>query len=787
MTQFSQSVSESKTLTYESQGKFNQVEIVWSDKDVPRIQADNYESLGFGYGYAHARDRLIELVGQAIAMRGQRSKHYGPEAFSTLGFLKTTNLNSDLMFKLRVPDEWVKEEFERLKPQTQDYIIGYTNGLNYFIDNLSEQQYQQIVGQEPMVRFEAYDVVRFTMRFGVMKELIEIGPHLVDSANCTNAISSSVKTSPHNTPVEVEGGFGSNAWAYGGDVVEGEGSILVGNPHSAWQRNPHQLRIYMHQCQLTIPGELDVAGTTFLGFPLPLTGYNADVSWSILDAATVTPYVLQLMDVELEHDSIKYLMDGDYQSAAIRTIEIETLQESGEVATKSFQFAQSHLGTLFKLPQSPNKPAGWYAITNPGERNAKGLDQFLSAAKARSTREFIKHIEERRGVLCQLVVADKHGDVGYVVAGNVPPISDEEMANAHVGIEGVAFNVLDGTQIRNSFRDQNQRPLQASKSFYPNIVSRGIIHNTNNSYKFSEFGHKQPDYPSVFGQHKQQRTLAAARLDYDPRLIMSYKRMQEISSNCKVCAKQALEVVFDNRNYAAETFLDWILTLEPSDCTTSVKHAFQVLANWDRTNNAESRGALLFHLIWCKLVKAKLVQVKGFGDPEVDSEISTIPSSQEVILAALEQSVTELEQLGFALDSEWGSVLYQTADNHRIAMHGGSYEQGILNGEMPAELTRDGFAYILFGTAYLQLAQWQNGVICPQVLLAHGQRDGVDSDARSRQLKMFLDKELYPMPYSPQEWESTDIADRLAITRTDLVIKSIPINSLFINISIYES
>lgn len=120
-------------------------------------------------------------------------------------------------------------------------------------------------------------------------------------------------------------------------------------------------------------------------------------------------------------------------------------------------------------------------------------------------------------------------------------------------------------------------------------------------------------------------------------------------------------------------------------------------------------------------------------------------------------------------------------------MHGGSYEQGILNGEMPAELTRDGFAYILFGTAYLQLAQWQNGVICPQVLLAHGQRDGVDSDARSRQLKMFLDKELYPMPYSPQEWESTDIADRLAITRTDLVIKSIPINSLFINISIYES
>ncbi|OLQ89672.1 peptidase S45 [Vibrio panuliri] len=767
MTQFSQSVPESETLTYKNQGKFSQVEISWTEMDVPLIQAENYESLGFGYGYAHARDRLIELVGQAIAMRGQRSKYYGAEAFSTLGFLKTTNLNSDLMFKLRVPDEWVKEEFKRLNSETQDYIVGYVNGLNYFVDNLSEAQYQQIIGQEPMIRFEVEDVVRFTMRFGVMKELIEIGPHLVATANCINASTPSDQESPHSKPVEVEGGFGSNAWAYGGDVVEGDSAILVGNPHSAWQRNPHQIRIYMHQCHLTIPGELDVAGTTFLGFPLPLTGYNADVSWSILDAATVTSYVMQFMDVKLEQGSIKYLLDGDYKCATTRYIDIETLQESGEVTIQTYPFAQSHLGTLFQLPQSPNKPAGWYAITNPGERNAKGLDQFLSAAKARSTKEFIEQIEQHRGVLCQLVVADKHGDVGYVVAGNVPPITDEVMASAHIGIEGVAFNILDGSQTKNSFRDNNQKPLLAARSFYPSIISRGIIHNTNNSYKYSEFGQQQPDYPSVFGQHKQLHTLAAARLDYDPRLIMSYKRMQELSANGKISAQQALEVVFDNRNYAAETFLDWILTLEPSDCTAPIRQAFQVLANWDRKNNPDSRGALLFHQLWGKVVKAKLVRVVGFGNPEVESELLHTPQSQTAILEALKQSVTELEQLGFALDTAWGSVLYQTAEQRPISMHGGSYEQGVLNGEMPAELTRDGFAYILFGTAYLQLTQWRDGSICPQVLLAHGQRDGRDSSARTQQLRMFFDKALYPMPYSTSQWEKTKLTNKVTISTFD--------------------
>ncbi len=76
---------------------------------MPHIEAQNYESLGFGYGYVHARDRLAEISAQAIVLRGESSKYYGAEQFSTIGFLKTTNLNSDLMFRLRMPIEWVRE------------------------------------------------------------------------------------------------------------------------------------------------------------------------------------------------------------------------------------------------------------------------------------------------------------------------------------------------------------------------------------------------------------------------------------------------------------------------------------------------------------------------------------------------------------------------------------------------------------------------------------------------------------------------------------------------------
>nr|WP_319552757.1 penicillin acylase family protein [uncultured Vibrio sp.] len=744
----------------------NKVKIRWTENDVPLIEAQDYESLGFGYGYVHARDRLAEISAQAIVLRGERSKYYGAEQFSTIGFLKTTNLNSDLMFRLRMPSEWVNEELAHLNDDTRDYICGYVNGLNYFVQSLTEAEWRERNNVEPLITFEPEDVVRSAMRFGIMKELIEIGPHLVDSSGVWKSDLTLADESCHRQEVVVEGGFGSNAWAFGGDVIEGEGAMLLGNPHSAWSRTPHQQRIYMHQYHLTIPGELDVAGTSFLGFPLPMTGYNADVSWSILDAATVTSYVLQLMKVEESEHNPTYLMDGQQKSLAVKAVDIEVLEDNGEIETRRYQFLNSELGILFKLPEKPGKPEGWYAITNPGERNARCLNQFLAAAKTTSTREFVHAIESNRGVLCQLVVADKHGDAAYVMAGNIPPVTDEQMAQCHIGDEKVAFNVLDGTRSACSFRDENHRPLTAPASFYPNIISRGIIHNTNNSYKYTEYGVCQPDFPSVFGQHKpehQASKLIAARLRYDPRLVMSATRMRELCEEPAITPENALQVMFDNRNYAAETFLPDIVAQLQTSSSASVQDALNVLTQWDRKNNSESQGALLFHIFWSKVVELGVLNVPFCGNPELGTQLDLTATSVEKIHQVLEESVYELQQLGFELNQAWGSVLSQTVNGMKIPLHGGSYLEGVLNGEMPAPLEKGGFPHILFGTAYVQLTQWVNGELVVKGLLSHGQRDGVDSEGRVNQLKMFSNKMLSVIPFSPEQLNNEKISDSLTL------------------------
>ncbi|SHO59001.1 penicillin acylase family protein [Vibrio quintilis] len=742
----------------------NQAEIRWTDNDVPHIKAGNYEALGFGYGCVHARDRLLELAGQAIALRGERSKYYGADGFSTVGFLKTTNLNSDLIFRMRLPDAWVEQALAKLSHKIRDYICGYVNGLNHYVNHMPDDARRRLSPDEHLVTFEPADVVRSAMRFGIMKELVEIGPYIVSSSrawqeNPPDAADS--ENSPHARAVETEGGFGSNAWAFGGDVVEGEGAILLGNPHSAWKRTPHQQRIYMHQYHLTIPGELDVAGTSFLGFPLPMTGYNADVSWSILDAATVTPYVLQKMVVAESDGQLTYLMDGETKPLSVRSVTIDVLENDGQVKPRTYEFIESELGILYQLPERPGKPKGWYAITNPGENNACGLDQFLEAAKAGSAREFVAAIENNRGILCQLVVADRHGEVGYVVAGNVPPLSDEAMAQCHIGDETAAFHVLDGTRSDCALRDADNRPLQAPASFYPNVITRGVIQNTNNSYKFTEYGKIQPDYPSVFGQHKDDHQIGkhiAAGLRYDPRLMMSVRRIKELLAKGPVTPESALRIIFDNRNYAAETFLDDILTLSELAGSEAARKGFAALRGWDRKNNAQSRGALLFHQFWNKMVQTDLLKVPASGNPELGSQLEMTSGSAPVIIEALETSVTELTDFGFSPDEPWGNALYQTADSAQIPLHGGSYQEGILNGEMPAPLTEKGFPYILFGTAYVQLVKWESGQIVVEALLSHGQRDGVESAGRTAQLRMFSNKQLYRVPYLPQELAGAELS-----------------------------
>ena len=54
-------------------GSAPQVTIDYTSYGVPHITANNYESLSYGQGYAHAQDNMCTLAEQIINVRAQRA------------------------------------------------------------------------------------------------------------------------------------------------------------------------------------------------------------------------------------------------------------------------------------------------------------------------------------------------------------------------------------------------------------------------------------------------------------------------------------------------------------------------------------------------------------------------------------------------------------------------------------------------------------------------------------------------------------------------------------------
>ncbi|MEX3629422.1 MAG: penicillin acylase family protein [Burkholderia sp.] len=116
-------------------------------------------------------------------------------------------------------------------------------------------------------------------------------------------------------------GIGSNGLAFGRDATGGE-PILFGNPHGFWS-GPDRF----YQAQLTIPGQLDVSGASFLGVPVIMIGFNDQVAWThtVSSARRFGVFQLQLAD----DDPTQYLVDGRRVAMRPVTLTVPVRQPGG--------------------------------------------------------------------------------------------------------------------------------------------------------------------------------------------------------------------------------------------------------------------------------------------------------------------------------------------------------------------------------------------------------------------------------------------------------------------------
>jgi hypothetical protein len=153
-----------------------------------------------------------------------------------------------------------------------------------------------------------------------------------------------------------------------GTAATGDASpLLFGNPHWYW-RGPDRF----YQAQLTIPGELNISGTSFLGIPVILIGFNDNIAWShtVSTARRFGFFQLKLAS----GDPTSYMRDGAAVKMQPSEITVKVKGTDGATTQVTRTLYKSEYGPMVNL-----------APLNSGWRGARPWPSRSATSTARTT------------------------------------------------------------------------------------------------------------------------------------------------------------------------------------------------------------------------------------------------------------------------------------------------------------------------------------------------------------------------------------------------------------------
>ncbi|GHB01184.1 penicillin acylase family protein [Streptomyces chryseus] len=722
--------------------------IRYTEYGVPHIVAKDYANLGFGTGWAQAADQVCTLADGFVTVRGERSRHFGPDAAPD-GSLSSAarNLSSDLYFAGVRKAGTVEKLLATPAPagpsrQIEESMRGWAAGYNAWIAQ-NRVTDPACAGADWVRPVTPLDVARRGFAVSV----------LGGQGRAVDGITAA--TPPGSAPVaEADPGrtaraarelfaadgadMGSNAVAFSGKTTASGRGLLLGNPHYPWQGGRR-----FWQSQQTIPGELNVSGASLLGTTIVGIGFNEKVAWSHTVATGVT---LNLHELELDPaDPTAYLVDGKPERMTQRTVSVPV--KGGPPVTRTQWWTRygpvvSGLGATLPLPWSATTA---YALNDPNAANLRGSDTALGFAKARSTRDIHSTLRRVQGLpWVNTVAADSAGHSFFSQAQVLPRITDELAGRCSTPLGKVTYPasgvaVLDGSRADcglGSDKDAVQ-PGIFGPARMPVLKDAPYAENSNDSAWLTNADRPLTGYERVFG------TVAT------PRSLRTRGAVEDVSAMARggrLTVGDLQRQQFANRapagDLAAADAAKACTALAAERPDLGLEEACEALGRWDRTVNTDSAGALLFDRFWRRLVAsvppAQLWKVP-FSAADPVRTPHTLNTAAPGFASALTGAVSELRAAGIALDAPLGRHQFAVRDGERLPLHGGTESLGIWNKIEPVwDAAGGGYTGVSTGSSHIQAVGWDGGR-CPvaRTLLTYAQSSNPSSPHYSDQTRLY--------------------------------------------------
>jgi penicillin G amidase len=575
-----------KTLKFpEVSGK---AEVIYDERLVPHIYAQNIKDALFLQGYVEAENRLFQMDFMTRAASGRLSEVLG---------IVTIPIDKERL-RSQIDTAAGNAVASWLKTKDAPLMQAYVDGVNKYISNLSPEDYPyeyKLLGFAP----EPWTMKKSALVYKSMADQLAGNSYDLEYSNLMSVLGKETfdklypeyedggypvignekkygfpkYTNQRDTPLiktffemnykNIAPGIGSNNWAVSSSKTADGSTILCNDPHlglsipSIW--------IEEH---INIPGS-NTYGVSFPGFPGIMIGFNDDIAWGETNVGHDVEDMFMIKWVD--NSRKEYWLDGKKEKAdwVIKTINVKGL----EPILDTLIYTKMGIIKLKSNDAQSDLAVRWLAVDTQSESE---FMTFIDIMQAKNVEQYKTGLLRFNTPAQNFLFASKSGEIGLTVNGKLP-----------LRQEGDGRFVESGTRSSNDWdqyipRDQNPQIFNPKAGYVVSANQRSA----------------SKDYPYYYTgkfEHYRNRVINDSLIS---RKNLDVQDMMKLQANShSMVAKGILPVVFGIM-----------------DKYKIKNQGLDKLRNWNYSYDGNKVEPVIFDLFYNKLYKSTFDEIETLKD-----------------------------------------------------------------------------------------------------------------------------------------------------------------------------
>lgn len=657
---------------------------------LPALSAPATQILWDSYGVPHIEARNSPELFQAFGWAQMKShgnlllRLYGQARGRAAEYWGEDYRDSDQWVRTMGIPERARDWYAQQSPSFRRYLDAFAAGVNAYAQAHGEELEDDL---EVVLPITGADLLAHTHR--VLHFTFVVNPEEIQG-----------KTSR-------EPAAGSNGWAIAPAKAAKGHALLLANPHLPWS---DLFRWY--EAHLVAPG-LNAYGASLVGVPVLSIAFNDNLGW------THTVNTFDGWDAyALKLRGNSYELDGQVRSFETETQILKVKQADGSLTSQPLLIRRSVHGPVWHDAQGQAIALRVVGLDRPG-----ALEEWWQMARARNLRQFEAALQRLQIPLFNVLYADRSGHILQVFNGQVPVRSGGTFADWSQIQPGDTSKTL----------WQTLHPYQD----LPRLLDPGSgwLQNAND-----------PPWTMTIPAKLQAGDYPAYMAPPGPMYFRAQQSAQMLAEADSLTLEHLIQLKHSTRMALADRLVDQLIAAAQQQGNALARQAAEVLAQWDRTANAASRGGALF-AAWADRMDFDQLFADSWRPDQPFTTPKTLADPRQAV-RILEQVAENIQQQYGTLAVSWGEVFRLQAEGVDLPASGGPGFLGIFR-VLDFQPQSNAFQ-AMGGDSYVAAVEFSRPVRA-QVLTSYGNATQPGLPSAQGSLSLVARQQLHPAWRSPAE------------------------------------